>query len=314
MAMQPMKMDHTHMRCAACGNDAPIDVPLRQHRAHHNSITYTLQRCTVCDLQFWSPLKADPSVYATEGYEAYVDYHSGARPFPRWAEPLFAILPPERGNALDIGCGDGAVLHRLAQAGYIPHGIDLDEKSVAVAREKFSLTKVVVSTLDAYENISSARGERFDLLTFFEVLEHQDAPLDFLKQVRRLCQPGAVVAGSVPNRDRFLAKLDRLVGEGDLPPHHFLWFSRASLARLLEHAGFVDTRIVRVGALSYVDVVAKLGKLIDRKLHSLPGRIRWLAVPIKILLPALAIGPWIGLRIAPSHLFFYCRVPIEEAS
>ncbi|MBA8888381.1 SAM-dependent methyltransferase [Dokdonella fugitiva] len=306
--------DATETICAGCAAKARAQVPAHVHRAGHNQRTYTLQQCPDCDLQFWWPLQADPTVYEGEGFEAYVDYHSGKRPFPRWAEPLFAALPPGRGRALDIGCGDGAVLHRLSQVGYEPHGIDLDEKSVAVARDKFRLSNVAVSTLDAYEDARRVDGERFDLVTFFEVLEHQDAPLEFLAQVRRLCRPGGVVAGSVPNRDRFLARFDRRLGDGDLPPHHFLWFSRVSLIRLLERAGFIDVEVRLTGALPYAQIVAKLGALVGRRLRKAPAGLRWLEWPIKAFVPALAVVPWIGMRLAPSHLFFRCTVPTVGAS
>jgi len=306
---QPQASDDTTTTCAGCAAQARTNAPAHLHRAPHNDRTYTLQRCPDCDLQFWSPLQADPSVYEGEGFEAYVDYHSGKRPFPRWAEPLFAALPARCGRALDIGCGDGAVLHRLSQAGYEPHGIDLDEKSIAVARSKFHLMDVGVSTLDEFEDECRTSGERFDLVTFFEVLEHQDAPLDFLAQVRTLCSPGALVAGSVPNRDRFLAAFDRKLGDGDLPPHHFLWFSRTSLVRLFERAGFTNVEIMPTGALTYAQIVAKIGALLDRKRRAAPTMLRWLVAPARLLVPALAIGPWFGMRLAPSHLFFRCIAP-----
>jgi SAM-dependent methyltransferase len=304
-----MNGDESTMHCAACANRVGPSSPPHEHHAHHNGEKYTLQRCPACDLQFWSPLKADPSVYAGEGFEAYVDYHSGTRPFPRWAEPLFRLLSPQGGRALDIGCGDGAVLRRLADAGYDPHGIDLDEKSVAVARDKFGLGNVAAMTLDAFEAECHARNERFDLITFFEVLEHQDAPRAFLAQVMRLGEPGGRVAGSVPNRDRFLAPLDRKLSDGDLPPHHFLWFSSDSLAQLLARAGLQDVRVTRIGALSYPQIVGKLNTIISRKASALPAAIRWTAVLLKVLAPLAAVIPWLGMRAAPSHLFFECRVP-----
>jgi SAM-dependent methyltransferase len=205
------------------------------------------------------------------------------------------------------------VLHRLARAGYEPHGIDLDEKSIAVARGKFHLANVGVSTLDAFEDTCRTSGERFDLVTFFEVLEHQDAPLDFLAQVRRLCRPGGVVAGSVPNRDRFLARFDRKLSDGDLPPHHFLWFSREPLVRMLERAGFTHIDVTLTGALSYRQIVAKLAELFGRRLRRVAW-LRWLVLPCKAIAPALAIVPWIGMRLAPSHLFFRCTVPAAKRS
>lgn len=311
--MQQTESKEVIVRCAACANPTRTSTPIQQHHAHHNGETYTLRRCPSCELMFWWPLKADPSVYEGEGFEAYKDYHAGKRPFPRWAEPLFRSLP-QAGSALDIGCGDGAVLSRLAEAGFDPNGIDLDEKSVQVARGKLGLGKVAVATLEDYAVVCRESSLHFDLITFFEVLEHQDAPREFLSQVAALGKPGSMVAGSVPNRDRFLARIDRRMSDGDLPPHHFLWFSARSLARLLESAGLRDVSITRVGALSYRQIVDKLGVVISRKSKAWPQSMRALAPTLNAFSLLAAIIPWLGMRFAPSHLFFKCRIPgIMEA-
>ncbi|WP_165371464.1 class I SAM-dependent methyltransferase [Pseudolysobacter antarcticus] len=258
---------------------------------------------------FWWPLKADPSVYESEGFEAYEDYHSGTRPFPRWAEPLFRALPKNVGAALDIGCGDGAVLSRLAEAGFEPNGIDLDQKSIQVARGKFGLDKAVAMTLEDYTRACQERGQRFDLITFFEVLEHQDSPQNFLAQVTSLGNPCCLIAGSVPNRDRFLARLDRKLSDGDFPPHHFLWFATRPLKHLLERAGFEDVSITRIGALSYFQIVGKLRSLISRRAKFWSRSMQFLAPPLRVAAYVVAVVPWIGMRFSPSHLFFRCRVP-----
>jgi 2-polyprenyl-3-methyl-5-hydroxy-6-metoxy-1,4-benzoquinol methylase len=41
------------------------------------------------------------------------------------------------------------------------------------------------------------------VITFFEVLEHQDKPREFLEMVKGLLKEGGYIAGSVPNRERF---------------------------------------------------------------------------------------------------------------
>ena len=304
----PTANDNQTARCAGCGSTAEPSMPVRRHIAPHNLIAYTQYHCGHCDLEFWWPLKADPSVYAEEGFEAYVDYHAGSRPFPRWAEPLFDVLPASHGSALDIGCGDGAVLARLATAGFDPHGIDLDDKSIKVAREKFGLGNVSAQTLEDYVRKSIELGRSFDLITFFEVLEHQDAPREFLAQVGSIARPGCMIAGSVPNRERFLARLDRKLSDGDLPPHHFLWFSSSALERLLSSSGFEDVKVVRIGALPYAQLLAKLNSVIDRKAAAMSRIARLMLAPLmRLFAPVAAIVPWIGMRRAPTHLFFRCR-------
>jgi SAM-dependent methyltransferase len=292
--------------CPTCKSPAAVTRAGPAHTAAHNGTRYALLACARCDLRYWSPLVADPTIYAQEGFEAYADYHAGQRPFPRWAEPLFARLPEHRGAALDIGCGDGSVLARLRDAGFDPHGLDLDERSIAVAASKFGLGQVEARTLGEYAADARANARRFGLVTFFEVLEHQDAPLQFLSEVASLCQPGALVAGSVPNRRRFLASADRHLGDGDLPPHHFLWFSPTSLAALLERAGFTGVSVIEAGRLPLRDVVPRLDKVVRRRSSAWPAPLRTLAAAGAKL---AAVPVWAGFLLRPTHLFFTCRWP-----
>jgi len=295
------------IHCAVCGNAAPTDTPIFRHAARQNSLTYTLHHCPDCDLKFWWPLKAVPDVYVEEGFDAYVDYHSGKRPFPRWSVPLFREDLAGKKTALDIGCGDGAVLARLSGLGLEAHGIDLDAKSIHVARSKFGMQHAKAITLDDYMLECDGEQRRFDLITFFEVLEHQDDPLDFLRKVSRLGDKGTLVAGSVPNRDRFLAGLDRKLSEGDLPPHHFLWFSPSALERLLARAGFSDIRVTRTGALPYGTLVVKVANALRRKCAGMPLAPAW-KFACTLLAPLAAVVPWIGGRISPSHLYFSAAI------
>lgn len=292
--------------CPSCGASTSVALVGPTHDAVHNHARYTLLGCSHCDLRFWSPLVADPTIYAHEGYEAYTDYHAGQRPFPRWAEPLFSRLPERREAALDIGCGDGAVLARLREANFDPHGIDLDERSVAVAASKYGLTQVQARTLGDYAAESRASHRRFGLITFFEVLEHQDNPIQFLAEVSTLCDRDALIAGSVPNRRRFLASADRHLGDGDLPPHHFLWFSAKSLRLLLERAGFTEVNVITAGHLPIREVIPRLDKVVRRRSSKWPSPLRALALGASKL---AALPVWAGFQMRPTHLFFTCRWP-----
>ncbi len=77
-------------------------------------------------------------------------------------------------------------------------------------------------------------GQKFDLVTFFEVLEHQAAPAEFLRSVKSCLKPRGSIALSVPNRERWLTGPDVL----DYPPNHFLRWNADALNKFLEMQGF----------------------------------------------------------------------------
>jgi SAM-dependent methyltransferase len=87
------------------------------------------------------------------------------------------------------------------------------------------------------------RNLKFDVITFFEVLEHQDKPRKFLEMIKDLLKEGGYVAGSVPNRENFFQKDFYEKKNLDFPPHHFLRFSQKSLQRALEIVNFSDIEV-----------------------------------------------------------------------
>jgi SAM-dependent methyltransferase len=76
--------------------------------------------------------------------------------------------------------------------------------------------------------------EKFGVVTFFEVLEHQAEPAKFLEEVKACLRTCGYVALSVPNRERWLTGPDVL----DYPPNHFLRWSAGSLRQFLGSRGF----------------------------------------------------------------------------
>lgn len=271
---------------------------------------YFSYRCLRCDLIFWTPLEMNRSVYEGELFEAYEDYHAARREFPAWAEKLSDLQAVPPGKSLDIGCADGAVVDRLASVGFDAWGIDLDGLSLRMAREVRGLRQLFHGTLEEFVSQHPALLRSFDVITFFEVLEHQTDPRLFLDSVRRLARPGAVIAGSVPNRNRFLVGLDRTLSAGDHPPHHFLWFSRTALENMLEGAGFGEVSVSYARNAGVRSRIRSARRIVDRRLQKFrPG---WWIAPLRIisslLLPLIGGALVAGESLRPSHLYFSCQI------
>ena len=141
-------------------------------------------------------------------------------------------LAPGRGELLDIGCGTGNFLVAARAGGYAVSGTELDRNAAQFARKKLGLPRVLGLTISEFAEQNP--HEQFDVITFFEVLEHQAAPTAFLEKVKALLRPGGYIALSVPNRERWLTGPDVL----DYPPNHFLRWNAASLRNFLRAHGF----------------------------------------------------------------------------
>jgi SAM-dependent methyltransferase len=141
-------------------------------------------------------------------------------------------LAPGRGELLDIGCGTGNFLAAARDAGYSVSGTELDRNAARFAKNHLGLPRVLGLTISEFAE--RYPDDKFDVVTFFEVLEHQAAPLEFLEKVKSCLRPRGYIALSVPNRERWLTGPDTL----DYPPNHFLRWNAVALRNLLTKQGF----------------------------------------------------------------------------
>ena len=139
---------------------------------------------------------------------------------------------PRRGELLDIGCGTGNFLAAAREAGYQVSGTELDRNAARFAKEQAGLEQVFPLTIAEFAD--KYPDKKFDVVTFFEVLEHQAAPVAFLQNVKACLRPRGYIALSVPNRERWLTGPDVL----DYPPNHFLRWNARALKALLQAQGF----------------------------------------------------------------------------
>ena len=141
-------------------------------------------------------------------------------------------LAPGHGELLDIGCGTGNFLAAARDTGYSVTGIELDRNAARFAKEQLGLPRVLGLAISDFAERNP--DEKFDVVTFFEVLEHQAAPAEFVEKVKSCLRPRGYIALSVPNRARWLAGPDTL----DYPPNHFLRWNAEALHNLLSSRGF----------------------------------------------------------------------------
>ncbi|MGB7283444.1 MAG: class I SAM-dependent methyltransferase [Candidatus Acidiferrum sp.] len=209
--------------CPACAKTALGDAVERYGK-------YELFRCAACGLQFWEPREMPDARWYEQMYggrdKKLLPLEPGHRYF--LADPL----APHRGELLDIGCGTGNFLAAARAAGYTVSGTELDRNAARFAKERLGLPRVLGLTISEFAE--QHPDERFDVVTFFEVLEHQAAPADFLENLKSLLRPRGWIALSVPNRERWLTGLDVL----DYPPNHFLRWNAAALRSFLSAHGF----------------------------------------------------------------------------
>lgn len=193
--------------------------------------------CRACDLHFWDPLEVNSAeLYDEENIPLYKAYHQGLMGSPT-SSPLFDSLPIKKGKLLDVGCANGGFMRYAMNRGYVAYGLDFDQRSIESARAN-GITNVWPMSLKEFsETTGRDMIGGFDVVTFFDVMEHQTDPARFINEVLHMLAPGGYIVGKVPNRNRILSKVRREL-DYDYPPHHTLMWSISSVQSLLVKTGF----------------------------------------------------------------------------
>jgi SAM-dependent methyltransferase len=210
--------------CPACEQTVTAEALIERYGK------YELFACGACGLHFWEPREMPDARWYERMYGGRDAKVLPLEPGHKYflADPL----APKKGELLDIGCGTGNFLAAGRDAGYEVTGTELDGNAARFAKEKLGLPRVLSQTIAEFARENS--GKKFDVVTFFEVLEHQAAPAEFLKNAKNCLRPRGYIALSVPNRERWLTGPDIL----DYPPNHFLRWSASALQSFLSANGF----------------------------------------------------------------------------
>ena len=115
--------------------------------------------------------------------------------FPRGAFLIRKICENYKGGRIiDIGCGNGKNTKMLGKLGVDIVGVDIDEHEIKKAVESNPYENVQFACIKLY-NIT----DTFSGIVLSEVLEHIEEPLDFLKEIYRLCENNGFLILTVPN-------------------------------------------------------------------------------------------------------------------
>ncbi len=167
------------------------------------------------------------------GYKNYAEQKTGLqRTFKARNKLLGDKIYWRDKRLLEIGCGLGyypEILQDLTNVTYL--GVDLNPSAVAKVRGKgFNVIEGEISSLP--------EKKPFDIIIFFDLLEHIPDPhlfFDCLK--RRLSQRGKILF-STPSTDSIVSRISGARWVSYITPQHVLLYNKKSIRFLLEQNGF----------------------------------------------------------------------------
>lgn len=147
---------------------------------------------------------------------------------------LRRYLDPERHQRLlEIGSAYGFFLDVVRADFREVLGIDLTDQGVRYTREQLKLPAVSGDFLK-----HDFGGAKFDVVCLWDTIEHVGRPDLYVARMSELTEPGALLALTTGDVGSFVARLRGERWRMIIPPVHAHYFSRATIARLLDTYGF----------------------------------------------------------------------------
>lgn len=211
-------------------------------RLHGGPGRFAVYQCRLCGTLYLNPRPApeDRELYYPDDY---VPYASGRylSAWQQWnlryavSKQVRAITSriPDVGRALDVGCATGDFLGAIRNEGWRVQGVELNPQIAAFAQQTIGGKVFAGSLLEA-----AYSDHTFDLVTFWDVLEHLADPRQALVEAARITRPSGSLVLSLPNPRSLEARMFGTNWAGWDIPRHLWWFPKPALVRLLAETGW----------------------------------------------------------------------------
>ncbi len=226
--------------CYLCGRDDPALVfrqePYRVVRCRGCGLVYTLPRLSPEELlamyqtAYWTSAQAKDF-----GYTDYLrDRDLYLRTY-RLRRELITRRKPRPGRVLEVGSAAGFFLAVMQEIGWECHGVELSRSMAETSRELFGFEHVQAGTLaDA-----SFEPRSFDVVAFWDVIEHLEDPAWHLARARALLKDDGLLVLETQNVESRFARLMGRRWQHYKMAEHLYHFAPATLEKLLARAGYV---------------------------------------------------------------------------
>tara|TARA_B100001287_G_scaffold274282_1_gene279286 strand:- start:3869 stop:4645 length:777 start_codon:yes stop_codon:yes gene_type:complete len=107
------------------------------------------------------------------------------------------------GTVLEVGSGEGYGIEELSK--YADHYIAVDKYKTNIAENLHKKNKISFHQIDV-PPLTNINDESVDFVLTFQVIEHIQNDLDFLKEIFRVMKPGAKLILTTPNKKMSLSR------------------------------------------------------------------------------------------------------------
>ncbi|MEP6584198.1 MAG: class I SAM-dependent methyltransferase [Ginsengibacter sp.] len=230
--------------CPVCGSKNVLPVfPVKDYTVSLEA--FEVWECRNCTLRFTQNVPEQEEIapyYQSENYISHTDtregfinklYHRVRNQTLRQKRDLVGNkVGITKGGILDIGCGTGAFLNIMKQAGWDVTGLEPDANARKRALELYGLQ------LQLSEELFLLPVRSFEAVTMWHVLEHVHDLHGSINQIKNLLKPGGKLLIAVPNYTSYDEEVYKEYWAAYDVPRHLYHFSPESLKELLSLHGF----------------------------------------------------------------------------
>lgn len=224
---------------------------------------FLLVRCKRCSLLYLNPRPTWNVLeeYYPAYYNPFTQVNSPKNPWSGMVRRCKIVsIYQSGGRLLDVGCGTGAFLEEMSMFGrWELYGVE----PVAIPAQ---ITQSRLNNANIFHGMlleSRFPSEFFDVVTWWDVLEHVPNPAACLRESFRILKPGGWLFIQTPDPDSWEARLFGPHWTGYDAPRHLYLFPRSVLIRQLRETGFRVTR-----ASSFAGNISTACKSIGHWLYS----------------------------------------------
>jgi 2-polyprenyl-3-methyl-5-hydroxy-6-metoxy-1,4-benzoquinol methylase len=192
------------------------NVEVKHIFANHSSISFC--GCKSCGLLFYYPIiLGDGKFY--EDLQSYPGYYLEEKEDYTIACKYITASD----DVLEVGCGAGFFTNFIKPKSYV--GLEFNDKAIGIAKGKGLDVRKQFLQEHAQEN-----AEKYDVVCFFQVLEHIEDPRAFITDALKCLKKGGKLILAVPAEDSHNA--DAVNAYLNMPPHHATRWSDATLKNI----------------------------------------------------------------------------------
>jgi ubiquinone/menaquinone biosynthesis C-methylase UbiE len=107
------------------------------------------------------------------------------------------------GNVLEVGCGEGRGVDLLMRKASAFTAVDKIEEALQVLREKFPTARFLSMNIPP---LGTLQDNAYDCVVSFQVIEHIQNDVLYLKEIHRVLKPGGIALLTTPNRKLSLSR------------------------------------------------------------------------------------------------------------